>query len=47
MGVDHAKFGSTTFGNMGNGLAEHDTFAGAQTIDVLGSESENIYNSFV
>ena len=45
--VDQAKFGSTTFGNMGNGIAEHDTTAGAQTIDVMGSESENIYNSFV
>ena len=27
--LDHNKFGSTTFGNMGNGLAEHDTTAGA------------------
>ena len=43
--VDSNKFGSTNMGSMA--IDVQDTTAGAQTIDVNGSESENIYNSFV
>ena len=47
--VDNQKFGSTTMGlGIGSGLENtNDTTAAAQTIDVLGSGSENVYNSFV
>lgn len=45
MTVDQNKFGSTTMNTIGAGLAENDT--GAQTIDVLGTDSENIYSPAV